>query len=401
MGFPTIRKPQTHLWFWFKVHLIRVRLPSFGWKRWPQFNLWPAGWKRHLKPATSTQRFFYLYFPDASAPHPPTFPFHLRKHMCFGLSAAASISTSQQRRLTSRVMMSWSVMTVLQRSSSFKPKWKISPDKWQIPLKPPGDSTSWTPGLEQSVPTSPPPSFLWWCTSDGRVATTHLSTESTISSMHPLILFCASKWVMCSVDSPSIAKIMSPIHRFAWAALLPGVTYRLEQDFNLYTRFMENQLWLATTWKHHQTPAPPLRCLSNAFSDLWVLTVHISTGNPREAQLAAQVNRFLRANAPIREIKTVSGTGQEFLITFPWAERSDLTMVATSAEDMLPNKASDNSCQAPQRHRPKQEILITYIFKYFHNWMMWNITLCETDVLVRGKEELCDHRIGKYSVPQH
>lgn len=75
-------------------------------------------------------------------------------------------------------------------------------------------------------------------------------------------------------------------------------------------------------------------------------------------------------------------------------------MVATSTEDMLPNKASDNSCQAPQSHRLKQEILITYIFKDFHNWMMWNITLCETDVSVSGKEELCD-RLGNYSVPQY
>lgn len=56
------------------------------------------------------------------------------------------------------------------------------------------------------------------------VATTYLSTERTISSMHPLILFCASKWVMFSVDSPSIAKMMSPMHRLAWAALLPRVT---------------------------------------------------------------------------------------------------------------------------------------------------------------------------------
>lgn len=57
------------------------------------------------------------------------------------------------------------------------------------------------------------------------VATTYLSMESTICSMHPLILFCASKWVMFSVGSPSMAKIMSPIHRLAWAALLPGVTF--------------------------------------------------------------------------------------------------------------------------------------------------------------------------------
>lgn len=58
-----------------------------------------------------------------------------------------------------------------------------------------------------------------------RLDTRYLSMESTISSMHPLILFCASKCVMFSVESPSIAKIMSPMHRLAWAALLPGVTY--------------------------------------------------------------------------------------------------------------------------------------------------------------------------------
>lgn len=31
---------------------------------------------------------------------------------------------------------------------------------------------------------------------------------------------------------------MSPIHKLAWAALLPGVTYKIEQDFNLCTRDM-------------------------------------------------------------------------------------------------------------------------------------------------------------------
>lgn len=55
--------------------------------------------------------------------------------------------------------------------------------------------------------------------------TAYLSMESTISSMQPFILFCASKWVMFSVGSPSMERIISPMHRFAWAALLPGLTY--------------------------------------------------------------------------------------------------------------------------------------------------------------------------------
>ena len=73
--------------------------------------------------------------------------------------------------------------------------------------------------------------FSCWglCSSDWCVATAYLSMESTISSVHPLILFCASKWVMLSVGSPSIAKIMSPMHRLAWAALLPGLTCNIEQ----------------------------------------------------------------------------------------------------------------------------------------------------------------------------
>lgn len=75
---------------------------------------------------------------------------------------------------------------------------------------------------------SQPPLFPWWFR---HVATAYLSMERTISSMHPLILFCASKWVICCVDSPSIAKIMSPIHRLAWAALLPGVTYKIQQNY--------------------------------------------------------------------------------------------------------------------------------------------------------------------------
>lgn len=58
--------------------------------------------------------------------------------------------------------------------------------------------------------------------------TTHLSMESTISSTQALILFCASRWVMLSVGSPSMAMIMSPMQRLAWAALLPGVTYKEE-----------------------------------------------------------------------------------------------------------------------------------------------------------------------------
>lgn len=37
---------------------------------------------------------------------------------------------------------------------------------------------------------------------------------------------------MGSVGSPSIARIMSPIHRLAWAALLPGVTYNTGDMIN-------------------------------------------------------------------------------------------------------------------------------------------------------------------------
>lgn len=68
------------------------------------------------------------------------------------------------------------------------------------------------------------------------VATTYLSMESTISALHPLILFCASMWVMLSVGSPSIAKIMSPRQRLAWAALLPGVTYNAGDKTDLKKR---------------------------------------------------------------------------------------------------------------------------------------------------------------------
>lgn len=33
-------------------------------------------------------------------------------------------------------------------------------------------------------------------------------------------------WVMSSVLSPLIERMVSPAHRSPWAALLPGVTYR-------------------------------------------------------------------------------------------------------------------------------------------------------------------------------
>lgn len=52
---------------------------------------------------------------------------------------------------------------------------------------------------------------------------TYLFTESSSWSMHALILFCASRCVMFSVLSPLIARIISPGHRFAMAALLPGL----------------------------------------------------------------------------------------------------------------------------------------------------------------------------------
>lgn len=43
--------------------------------------------------------------------------------------------------------------------------------------------------------------------------------------MQALILFCASRCVMLSVLSPLIARIISPGHRSAMAALLPGLIY--------------------------------------------------------------------------------------------------------------------------------------------------------------------------------
>jgi len=52
---------------------------------------------------------------------------------------------------------------------------------------------------------------------------TYLFTESSSWSMHALILFWASRCVMLSVLSPLIARIISPGHRFAMAALLPGL----------------------------------------------------------------------------------------------------------------------------------------------------------------------------------
>lgn len=52
---------------------------------------------------------------------------------------------------------------------------------------------------------------------------TYLFTESESWSMHALILFCASRCVMFSVLSPLIARIISPGHKLAMAALLPGL----------------------------------------------------------------------------------------------------------------------------------------------------------------------------------
>lgn len=63
------------------------------------------------------------------------------------------------------------------------------------------------------------------CPQDEHIlSVTYLPTVRVISSMQLLILFCASKCVMLSVFSPSIATMTSPIHKLAIAALLPGVT---------------------------------------------------------------------------------------------------------------------------------------------------------------------------------
>lgn len=157
-------------------------------------------------------------------------PFCFRKRTCFRLSATYSISTSHPKSSTSRAMMSWSEMTELQHSSSFKTQIKgFQETNERCALKPPMTPLPEHLGCSWAVPSV---SRFY---SDWLVASTYLSMESTISSMHPLILFWASKWVMCSVDSPSMAKIMSPIHKLAWAALLPGVTYKKNNRILTYT----------------------------------------------------------------------------------------------------------------------------------------------------------------------
>lgn len=51
----------------------------------------------------------------------------------------------------------------------------------------------------------------------------YLLMMSVSSWVHVLILFWASIWVMNSVLSPLIDKMVSPGHRSPWAALLPDV----------------------------------------------------------------------------------------------------------------------------------------------------------------------------------
>lgn len=71
----------------------------------------------------------------------------------------------------------------------------------------------------QLLPTQNPPSLQ-----PQSCSAVYLLTVRVSSSVQPLILFCASRCVMLSVFTPSMAMIWSPIHKLAIAALLPGVT---------------------------------------------------------------------------------------------------------------------------------------------------------------------------------
>lgn len=53
-------------------------------------------------------------------------------------------------------------------------------------------------------------------------------------SVQPLILFCASKCVILLVFSPSMAVMISPTHKLATAALLPGVTWQTREEVSYY-----------------------------------------------------------------------------------------------------------------------------------------------------------------------
>lgn len=132
-----------------------------------------------------------------------------------------------------------------------------------------------------------------------------------------------------------MARIVSPMHRLACAALLPGVTYKREQGFNGDSRpgpDLQPDGNAIGLWLRH--------CLSNlkvTFSDLCHTGLIDSTHKRRRSQeLLNQRLRLTgswRPNTFITKIKTVSGTEQEFLVVFPWlvggCRGSDWTTVAT------------------------------------------------------------------------
>lgn len=57
---------------------------------------------------------------------------------------------------------------------------------------------------------------------------------------------------MLSVGLPSMAMIMSPMHRLAWAALLPGVTYKTEDTAGIFSLQMIQNVTKLTVclWPH-------------------------------------------------------------------------------------------------------------------------------------------------------
>lgn len=179
MEFPTIWNMEqkthihthTHLGFWFKVHLIRMGLPSFGWKRWPQFNFWPAPKKKHIKTdntngninphaheADMNKYVLFAGFPWNTAPPDLNIPLLLsqtyvlqpvRYLLHFYISAAETHPLAEWWCNGLR----WQRYNI---AHPLKHEERSSGDTWQIRFKTTDDSTSWTPGLWVGCPISQP-----------------------------------------------------------------------------------------------------------------------------------------------------------------------------------------------------------------------------------------------------
>lgn len=136
----------THLWFGCEVHLVRMRLPSLGRKRGPQFSFWPA--EQRKQKATTLFKHNLSYFELKKHP-----PFNSSRGICFSLHAdnfnipaAWNHPLPQQwcnaptwRRVTTQL----SVRSLCTLESSAK----LKTDSL---FKKTTSVTSWTPGLRAS-----------------------------------------------------------------------------------------------------------------------------------------------------------------------------------------------------------------------------------------------------------